>query len=289
MKKNLLSLLLSLLFVGSYAQDNRLELKLYPDAAGGDTGLPVVENRDDNRISGGYEPSLTVFFPEGKSNGQAVVICPGGGYAYLAAGHEGYKVAEWLNGQGVTGIVLKYRMPAGKHQIPLKDALTAVEMVRANAEEWGIDPAMIGVMGFSAGGHLASTAATHFTSEADRPDFAVLIYPVITMGDLTHMGSRNNLLGEEPDNSLIDAYSNEKHISPGTPPVFIAFSDDDRAVDPRNGTMFYNKAKEAGVPAELHIYPAGGHGWGVNESFLYRDEFMSSLSRWLSSFREKSN
>lgn len=159
----------------------------------------------------------------------------------------------------------------------------AIELVRANAAGWGVDPARVGVIGFSAGGHLASTAATHFTCDANRPDFAILVYPVITMDErFTHAGSRRNLLGGAPAEGLVAAFSNELCVTSGTPPTFIAFSDDDDGVPPVNGTLFYNALKAASVPGEIHIYPTGGHGWGWNETFKYRDEFRNSLARWLS-------
>ena len=222
-----------------------------------------------------------MYRPEGKKPAPAVVVCPGGAYGGLAIGHEGYQVAEWFAARGFAAVVLKYTMPHGNYDLPRRDVQQAIELVRANAAGWGVDPARVGVIGFSAGGHLASTAATHFTCDANRPDFAVLVYPVITMDErFTHAGSRRNLLGEAPAEGLVAAFSNELRVTSGTPPTFIAFSDDDDGVPPVNGTLFYNALKAASVPGEIHIYPTGGHGWGWNETFKYKDEFRNSLVRW---------
>ena len=228
-------------------------------------------------------PYVTLYRPEGKKPAPAVVVCPGGAYGGLAIGHEGYQVAEWFAARGFAAVVLKYTMPHGNYDLPRRDVQQAIELVRANAAGWGVDPARVGVIGFSAGGHLASTAATHFTCDANRPDFAILVYPVITMDErFTHAGSRRNLLGGAPAEGLVAAFSNELCVTSGTPPTFIAFSDDDDGVPPVNGTLFYNALKAASVPGEIHIYPTGGHGWGWNETFKYRDEFRNSLARWLS-------
>ena len=184
------------------------------------------------------EAWITVHKPE-KPNGAAVVICPGGGYGGLVTGAEGHGIAAWLNRHGITGVVLEYRLPKGRSFVPLLDAQRAIRTVRANAKAWGIDPAKIGIMGFSAGGHLASTAGTHFDDgdpKADdpidriscRPDFMILVYPVITMGEKTHGGSRNNLLGKNPDAKLVELFSNEKQVTAKTPPAFLAHAKDDR-------------------------------------------------------------
>jgi acetyl esterase/lipase len=224
------------------------------------------------------KPSLKVFRPE-KPNGCAVVVCPGGGYGFLADDHEGKQVAEWLNTQGVTAFVLKYRIvtkdrPGPLHPAPLEDAQRALKLVRLKAKDYGIDPKRVGIMGFSAGGHLASTAATHFDlglgngnaidNMSSRPDFAILAYPVISFDDaVTHKGSRNNLIGAEPDPKLIEHYSNEKQVTRATPPVFIFHTSADTAVVPENATRFYSACKKAGVPVELHIYEKGKHGVGL--------------------------
>jgi acetyl esterase/lipase len=205
------------------------------------------------------------------------VICPGGGYGGLAISYEGHDVARWLNTLGVTGVVLKYRhAPKVRHPAPLEDAHRALRMVRAHADEWKIDPSRVGILGFSAGGHLASTAGTHFdggdASAKDpvdrlscRPDFMILVYPVITMADpYTHKGSRRNLLGDRPDPKLVELLSNEKQVTAKTPSTFLAHTSEDSAVPPQNSVMFYEALVRNKVPAELHIYEKGQHGLGMN-------------------------
>lgn len=204
-------------------------------------------------------------------NGTAVVICPGGGYGGLAVQPEGHGIARWLNGHGVTGVVLEYRMPAGRHAVPLLDVQRAIRTVRARAGDWAVQPNRIGVIGFSAGGHLASTASTHFDAgmpdAADvvdrvscRPDFSILIYPVISMGASGHGGSRHNLMGKEPSAELIERYSNETQVTPQTPPAFLAHALDDEVVVPKNSQLYYDALRAKGVAAEYLILPSGGHG-----------------------------
>jgi acetyl esterase/lipase len=224
------------------------------------------------------KPSITVY-RAAKPNGAAVVVCPGGGYGGLAMDHEGMQVAEFLNHLGVTAFILKYRIankdhPAPLHPAPLTDAQRAIRLVRANAKDYDIDPARIGIWGFSAGGHLASSAGTHFDAglkDGDaidktscRPDFLILAYPVITMeAGVTHGGTRNNLIGPKPDEKLIDLYSNEKQVTRETPPTFIFQTSADTAVVPENAVRFYLACKKAGVPVEMHIYEKGRHGVGL--------------------------
>jgi acetyl esterase/lipase len=225
-----------------------------------------------------YEPSLTIWLPPAaKANGAAVIICPGGGYGHLAVGHEGKDVAAWLNSLGVAGFMLKYRhSPHYRHPYPLMDAQRAVRTVRARAKEWRVDPARIGILGFSAGGHLASTAITHLDAgdpkAADpidkascRPDFAILLYPVISFtAPCTHRGSMNNLLGEKvKDAKLVESLSNELQVTKKTPPTFLMHAGGDRGVPAENSVLFYLAMRKAGVPGELHIYEKGGHGFGL--------------------------
>ena len=213
---------------------------------------------------------ITVHRPE-KPNGTAIVICPGGGYGGLVTTSEGHGIATWLNRHGITGVVLEYRLPGGRSQVPLLDAQRAIRTVRANAKAWNLDPARIGIIGFSAGGHLASTAGTHFDAgepdSADpvqrvscRPDFMILVYPVITMGDKGHSGSRNNLLGKNPDAKLVDLYSNEKQVTAKTPPTFLAHAKDDRVVLPENSRMLYEALRANKVTAHYLELASGGHG-----------------------------
>jgi acetyl esterase/lipase len=216
------------------------------------------------------EVSITVHRPA-KPNGTAIIICPGGGYGGLVTGAEGHGIAAWLNRHGITGVVLEYRLPAGRSYVPLLDAQRAIRTVRANAKAWNLDPARIGIMGFSAGGHLASTAGTHFDmgdkESADpvqrlscRPDFMILVYPVITMGPKGHGGSRNNLLGKSPPDKLVDLFSNEKQVTAQTPPTFLAHARDDKPVPPENSRMFHEALKTHKVPTEYLELPNGGHG-----------------------------
>lgn len=220
-------------------------------------------------------PTISIFLPK-NSNGTAVVICPGGGYSHLAIDKEGFKIAKWLNTLGVTAFVLKYRLPSDvimedKTIGPLQDAQEAMRFIRRDAEKWHINKDKIGIMGFSAGGHLASTASTHYNDKiyaseetSARPDFSMLIYPVISMEDgITHNGSKVNLLGENPLEELIEKYSNEKHVDAKTPPTFLIHATDDGAVPVENSINYYLALKQNRVPVEMNIYENGGHGFGL--------------------------
>ena len=237
---------------------------------------------DENRQI--YQPSIRIFLPEGKNTGRAVIICPGGAYYGLAYDHEGYAYADYFKHQGIALIVLKYRMPHGNHKVPMSDLCEAMRVVKSHTTEWGINPDDIGVMGFSAGGHLASTFATHYPAEL-KPAFQILIYPVISMdSDITHQGSRENLIGNQPDPQLVDYYSNENHVTDESPRAFIALSGDDSAVPPENSLRYYTALLRHKVPASLHIYPSGEHGWGYNESFRFKKAVHDELTDWLRSF-----
>jgi acetyl esterase/lipase len=236
------------------------------------------------------EAWLTLYRPE-HPNGTAIVICPGGGYAMLAVKPEGHGIAAWLNRHGITGAVLEYRMPAGRNLVPLLDAQRAIRTVRANARKWNLDPSRIGIMGFSAGGHLASTAGTHFDAAqpesadpvegvSNRPDFMILVYPVITMGDKGHGGSRNNLLGKNPGPQMVELYSNEKHVSPSTPPTFLAHAKDDKPVPPENSRMFYEALRAKQVPTRYLELPSGGHGLNFYKGPMW-DAWQEQSLLWL--------
>jgi len=232
---------------------------------------------------------VTIFLPDQKrATGRAVVICPGGGYSHLAMQHEGTDWVPFFTNQGIAVFILKYRMPRGFHEIPISDAEEAIRMVRRNAKNWHINPKQVGIMGFSAGGHLASTVATHSIGDA-LPDFQILFYPVITMQpDHTHRGSHDNFLGTQYSKKQLkrmeQLYSNEEQVTRATPRAFIALSDDDDAVRPINGVSYYNGCFQHDVPATLHVYPVGGHGWGYRESFPYHIEMILELKAWLQSF-----
>ena len=228
-------------------------------------------------------------------NGTAIVICPGGGYGGLVTGAEGHGIADWLNRHGITGVVLEYRLPAGRAQVPLLDAQRAIRTVRANAKAWGINPARIGIMGFSAGGHLASTSGTHFdkgNSKAIdpvdrvscRPDFTILIYPVITMGEKTHQGSKQNLLGKDPSPKLVEEFSNEKQVTAKTPPTFLAHALDDAAVVPANSQMFYAALLAHKVPGYYLELPSGGHGLNGYKGPMW-DAWQEKSLAWLTELK----
>ncbi len=270
-------------------------VKLWPNGAPGNNECPQPEETFNGKmVRFVSEPTLTIYLPDNdKNTGAAIVICPGGGYGIEAMDHEGYIYAEYLQSKGIAGIVLKYRLPYGHHEIPLADTQHALRTVRFNAGAWGIDPGKIGISGFSAGGHLASTAATHFDKgriEANneiekmscRPDFAVLVYPVITFNELWgHMGSRENLMGKNHDLKLIHYYSNELQVTKETPPAFLVLADDDKAVPPRNSIEFYSALKEKGIPAELHIFREGGHGFGMTKGGKPYDQWPQLLIDWM--------
>ncbi len=244
-------------------------------------------------------PDLTMFFPpKDKANGTAIIICPGGGYKINAISHEGMDVAKKFNEMGIAAFVLKYRIPddltmVSKEIGPLQDAQQAISIVRKHAAEWGIQ--RIGIMGFSAGGHLAASAATHYAqpvlpnaqNENLRPDFQILIYPVISFqDDLTHMGSRNNLIGENPTQKKKDEYSNELKVTAQTPPAFIVHASDDGGVKPQNSIAYYLALLQNKVPAELHIYQNGGHGFGMylpksKDLWMERCENWMAANGWL--------
>ena len=288
MKRFYLILIQAAICLSCFAQQ-AIEMELWQGGAPESNGLTKNEKGEDfsNAILYVYRTDQI------KNTGAAVVICPGGGYGTLAMSHEGHDYARWLSGNGITAVILKYRLPNRNHFIPLKDAQRALRTVRANAAAWGIDPAKVGISGFSAGGHLASTAATHFDagnpSASDpldrlscRPDFAILFYPVITMKEeFTHMGSRRNLIGDAYNAELVNLYSNEEQVSAQTPPSFLITSDDDKAVVPRNSIEFYLALKRNHVPAVLYVIPDGGHGWGTNPERPQYLEWSVPLKAWL--------
>ncbi len=246
------------------------------------------------------KPAITVHLaPPEKANGAAVIICPGGGYGALMMSYEGHDIATWLNEQGVAGIVLQYRIAPYKHPAPLLDAQRAMRTVRSHAAEWKLDPQRIGIIGFSAGGHVASTLGTHYdagnpaaTDPVDRvscrPDFMLLVYPVITMGPKTHAGSRENLLGKNPTQELIDQLSNEKQVTAQTPPAFLAHSKLDKLVPVEDSSLFYNALKAKGVEAEFLELPTGDHGLGCGKGPEWT-EWQTKCLEWLkkNKFMEK--
>lgn len=238
------------------------------------------------RISGVTVPTIAAYIaPKEKATGAAVMICPGGGYGILAASHEGSDFAKWFNERGISAFVLKYRLPnekamAHQHEVPLMDAMQGMKLIRQNAAKWGVDVNKVGVMGFSAGGHLAATLSTHHNmgekASADgTPNFSILIYPVISFQPaISHGGSRDNLLGPEKSDDLIKYYSNELQVSDQTPPAFLVHAMDDTGVPVENSIEYYLALKKKKIPAEMHLYPKGGHGYGM------RTEGKGSLANW---------
>lgn len=279
MKKIILSALLCMT-TAIFAQ-KPVELPLWPNGAPNGNGLQGSEKElEPHRLSNVTSPSITVYRPE-HPNGIAIIMCPGGGYARLAMDHEGHDMAPWFNAQGITYVVLKYRMPNGHPDVPLSDAKQAIRMVRRRAEEWNINPGRVGIMGASAGGHLAATLATHYDAET-RPDFQVLLYPVITMDkSYTHRGSHDNLLGKTAPAELEKKFSAELQVTSDTPKAFIALSSDDASVPPVNGANYYLALVKNKVPASLHSYPIGGHGWGFRDRFAYKRQWTGELEKWL--------
>lgn len=249
---------------------------LWPDGAPGAAGSEEAD-----------KPSLTVYLPpEDRAAGAGVVVCPGGGYQHLAVDHEGDQIARWLNSFGVSAFVLRYRIaPRYRHPAPLQDAQRALRTVRARAREYRVAPDRIGIWGFSAGGHLASTAGTRFDEgnqgaadaverQSSRPDFLILAYPVIAFGGPpAHRGSMRNLLGENPDPKLVESYSNDRQVTARTPPTFLFHTDEDKGVPAENSVLFYLALRKAGVPAEMHIFERGPHGVGLAP-------FDQTLSAW---------
>ena len=296
----LLSLLLWIPFSSAFSQGT--VVPLWPDGIPNSKKTDVTEtHRTENFlwIEQVQAPTLQVFLPAtGHATGRGVVICPGGGYAGLAYDWEGIDIAKWFNSKGIAAFVLKYRLPISEsvvipNEAPLQDAKRAIRMVRANAQKWNINPENIGVMGFSAGGHLASTLGTHFNSEdhfekdetdtlSARPDFMILVYPVITMKEnYTHQGSRDNLLGENPDEEIVEYYSNETQVTEDTPPTFLIHATDDGAVPVENSLLFYQALKEAGHQPEMHIYPEGGHGFALAIGKGHLQGWTDRLYDWL--------
>lgn len=271
-------------FIGLHAQQNAFDIDLWPNGLPNSNGIDKTQPFDDSKQN--FKPSIRVFLPDAaKATGRAVVCCPGGGYSHLATGHEGYDWAPFFNERGIALIVLKYRMPHANPDVPISDAKEALRVVRENAQKWHINPKKVGIMGSSAGGHLASTISTH-SDTLTAPAFQILFYPVVTFDyQYTHKGSRHGLIGENAKQEMVDLYSNELQVTTKTPPAIMLLSDDDGLVVPQNSVNYYLALKKNHVKATMHIYPSGGHGWGCRENFKYHKEMMADLSAWLESFK----
>lgn len=271
-----------ILFCNSLAAQD--EIKLYPNGSKDSNGITAPESyRDPEFIINTSEPRMYVFpAAKEKANGTAVLICPGGGYVGVSQIKEGSEIAKWFNDLGISAFVLYYRMPNGHAEIPLEDAQTALEIIHKRADQWNIDKNKIGIMGFSAGGHLASSVGTHFQTDVQRPAFMILGYPVITMDkEKTHLGSRDNLLGKNPTKDLVKLYSNELQVKEQTPPTFIFMALDDKTVPVVNSEDFYKALQAHHVPAEIHAFNEGGHGFGMRKKGIDSDKWPDLLEVWL--------
>lgn len=231
-------------------------------------------------------PKVTVFLPpKNTGNGRAIVACPGGGYSYLAKNHEGFYWSPFFNNLGYVYAVVEYNFPNGDPIVPVKEVEDAFRILTDSASVWQISPTNIGIMGFSAGGHLASAIATH-PSETMNPAFQILFYPVISLDEkVTHAGTRKGFLGENPSEELVEEWSSDKKVTDKTSPVFLALSSDDKGVSPINSILYYNALVENDVPVAMFIYPEGGHGWGYNTNFKYRDQMLQELTVWLKNLK----
>jgi acetyl esterase/lipase len=300
-KKFLITFIMAQAFILS-AVAQPVNIKVWPNGIPGskqasDYSEKIIDRKDGVlRMEKVTNPEIAVYLPKKeKATGMAVLIIPGGGYGIVAIDHEGYSVAKWLNDQGIAGIVLKYRLPSDKIMEdksvgPLQDAQEALRIVRRNASAWNINPKKIGVMGFSAGGHLASTLSTHYMEKVynvsdttfARPDFSILIYPVITFdATFTHIGSRNNLIGENPTEEEVKRFSNELQINAQTPPAFLVHSGDDKAVPVKNSISYYTALQQNNIPSELHVFQKGGHGYGLGRGNGSETSWPSLCLNWL--------
>jgi len=282
MKNIFLALLILVFFLGTLSAQT--EIKLYPNGPKESNQIaePEMKQRADFMIN--ITNPRMVYYPaiKEKANGTAVLICPGGGYSGVAFNHEGIAFAKWFNELGVSAFVLYYRMPNGHTTIPLTDAQTALKIIHKRAKEWNINESKIGIMGFSAGGHLASTVGTHFKTKNERPAFMILGYPVVTMKkELTHGGSRKNLIGANPTIKIENLYSNELQVTTKTPPTFIVHATDDNVVPVENSIQMYKALQDKKIVAELDTFAVGGHGFGMRKRGLPVDNWTDLLKTWL--------
>lgn len=268
-----------------YVTGNVIEVELWPNGAPNSNGVVYDQPVKAGQGTIDMKPGLKVVLPpKNDKPSKAVVVCPGGGYAMLATMHEGIMWNFFFSRENVATIMLTYRLPHGNHEVPASDVYQAIRIVKEHAREWNIDPDQIGVMGSSAGGHLASTVATHAADDV-RPAFQILFYPVITMDKrYTHMGTHDNLIGKDATPEMETLYSNEKQVTEKTPRAFIVLADDDDVVPSINSAWYFAALKDHGVPANMHIYPTGGHGFGNSQSWKYNANMLTNLADWLNSF-----
>ena len=302
LKQTMLALICLIIVTGNLSGQSKV-IDLWNGKVPGEihnAGFRETVDSADNWIKMRFvtDPRLDMYpAPAEKATGTAVIICPGGGYQALAIEHEGGQVAKWLNSLGITAFVLKYRLPDSSIMVnksigPMQDGQRAIRIVRRHAKEWGINPGKIGIMGFSAGGHLASTLSTHFNekvyepgdSTSARPDFSLLIYPVISMdSSITHWGSRESLLGKKPSPELVKHFSNELQVNRVTPPAFLVQSIDDYTVPVQNSIDYALTMHKFNIPCELHLYQSGGHGYGLGRSVNTESTWPEACRKWLKS------
>ena len=269
----------------TYVTGNAIDIELWPNGAPNSNGVVYDQPVKAGQGTIDLKPGLKVVLPpKSDKPSKAVVICPGGGYAMLATMHEGIMWNFFFSRENVATIMLTYRLPHGHHEVPASDVYQAIRIVKEHAKVWNIDPDQIGVMGSSAGGHLASTVATHASDDV-RPAFQILFYPVITMDKrYTHMGTHDNLIGKDATPEMEKLYSNEKQVTEKTPRAFIVLADDDDVVPSINSAWYFAALKDHGVPANMHVYPTGGHGFGNSQSWKYNANMLTDLADWLHSF-----
>ncbi|MFZ4456365.1 MAG: alpha/beta hydrolase [Bacteroidales bacterium] len=275
--------LLFWIMVSVAKSQSSFELPVWPNGAPMDNEIKVEEKvTPEGYIEFSKEAKLFVYLPDtAKNTHKTILICPGGGYRMLAIKHEGYDIAKWLASEGFTAVILKYRMPNHHSLIPLSDSQEAMAIIKRNAKKWNIDSNKIGVCGFSAGGHLASTLSTQ-AIDSLRPNFAILFYPVISMKEgIGHMGSRNNLLENKNDSVLINKFSNHLRVDAKTPRTLLILADDDAAVIPENSILYYQALKKEHIAASMRIFPSGSHGFGFRPSYKYHSEIKQIMLDWL--------
>ena len=254
-------------------------VRLWPDGAPNAFEIPGPESGFLVFGARNYELAMMEVYPAPNPNGLCVIMCPGGAYVMESQTHEGRDLHDWFNARGITYCMLQYRLPVGHHDVPLSDLQQAIRIMRGRTD---LGITKVGVMGNSAGGHLAACGATMFVDKETRPDFQILMYPVITMEKESTNGlSRDNLLGKEPPQELVDRYSCEKNVTEDTPPAFIVLCSDDTVVVPQNSLMYYEQLLLHHVSATMHIYPSGGHGWGWQDSMIYKQSWVSDMEDWL--------
>lgn len=287
MKKLISAAMLVLLTtLSAFAQQSPVTVDIWPDGFPNTNGRDLTEPFDDAKQN--YKPQLTVYLPEkSKATGQAVLCIPGGGYGVVCYDTEGHNWAPYFLEHGIAVAVLKYRLPFGVSEVPGSDAMEAMRIIRRNAAKWNIAPNKIGVMGHSAGGHLCATVATHATGDA-APNFQILFYPVITMEPgVTHQGTHDNLIGKTPTAEIENYFSLEKQVKPGQSPAIIFVTDDDTIVQVENSIRYYNALHKAGIPASMHIYRSGEHGFSCHQTFKWHEGEMVDLFKWLSDLNVK--